>query len=63
MNVDNMNEKGIDEALTRIMTGLIAFDDLEVKREILETIVNQLEYYSQDDTFGTEGWKHSFGVE
>lgn len=32
-------------------------------RELLQKIVDQLDELDQEDFFGTEGWKHFFGVE
>lgn len=35
----------------------------EAVRELLQQIVDRLDELDNDDFFGTEGWKHFFGVE
>ena len=32
-------------------------------KELLQKIMDQLDELDEDDYFGTEGWKHRFGVE
>ena len=32
-------------------------------KELLEKIVDQLNEMDEEDYFGTEGWKHRFGLE
>jgi hypothetical protein len=35
----------------------------EQAKELLEKIVNKLDELDGEDFFGTEGWKHHFGLE
>lgn len=32
-------------------------------KELLKQIIKHLDELDYDDTFGTEGWRHSFGLE
>lgn len=32
-------------------------------RDLLQKIVDKLEELDEEDFFGTEGWKHTFGIE
>lgn len=35
----------------------------EAVREILESLIEQMDELDQDDFFGSEGWEHYFGFE
>lgn len=35
----------------------------EAKNELLKKIIEELDRLDEDDFFGTEGWKHHFGIE
>lgn len=36
---------------------------LKQARDLLEKIVNKLDELDEEDFFGTEGWKHFFGLD
>ena len=68
MNVTRMNREGQIDLLKKIVDGLDqaidddCLDDDQLE-DLLITLVNTLDEYDSDDTFGTEGWKHNFSVE
>ncbi len=35
----------------------------KAKDELLQTLIDKMEELDQEDFFGTEGWKHFFGLE
>jgi hypothetical protein len=35
----------------------------EGAKELLKQIIEQLDELDEDDFFGTEGWRHFFGIE
>lgn len=63
MNINHLNDNGVHSLLAAITVGLLTHDDPETKRHLLDVIVNELDELDNDDAFGTEGWKHAFGVE
>ena len=34
----------------------------KAKDELLETLIEKLDSLDEEDFFGTEGWKHYFGI-
>ena len=35
----------------------------QAKDDLLEKLINELDKLDEDDFFGTEGWKHHFGID
>lgn len=62
MNVFDLTDEALDALTTKIAKGLIETDRAN-KLEILSVVVQELDWLDGEDAFGTEGWKHTFGVE
>lgn len=68
MNVSDLKPEVQKEMLLSLMTQLAepAVQDYmteEFVEEALTGLVDALDTADQEDTFGTEGWKHFFGFE
>lgn len=63
MNLDHLNEDGVEAVYTAVLKALTDVDDLDVKLEILLAVVPELDNLDNDDFFGTEGWQHRYGLE
>lgn len=64
MNVDHLNEKGMQKAWQQIMSGLSEAEiPFEYQKYILADLIYNLDAADEEDIFGTEGWKHTFGVD
>ena len=62
MKVSKMTDEAMDGTMEVIAEefGKLPTDD---RREILTRFVDILDDLDDDDFFGTEGWKHAFGLE
>ena len=65
MNIEDLTPKAQVKLLEKISLGIKSHiasnpSDLPI---ILEDLVAWLDTTDQEDFWGTEGWKHSFGVE
>jgi hypothetical protein len=65
MNVDFLNDKAVETIFRKLLTELLAdeYIDIDSQRDLLEVLVNALDDGDQMDCFGTEGWKHRYGLE
>lgn len=68
MNISNLKIGAQKDLLETILKKLS--DDLKDEEipdyaleSLLQTLVDQLDVLDEEDSFGTEGWKHNFGVE
>lgn len=64
-NISDLKESAQKRVFLEILNGLIKqVEDTDVDdwylQELLEGIIEVLDYHDQDDMFGTEGWRHSF---
>lgn len=62
MNLDRYTNEGLDELIDDIARGLKQ-EERSLKIDALSDLVNTLDIMDCDDAFGTEGWKHRFGVD
>lgn len=66
MNVDNLTEIAQREHLRTILENLIEEEPGLIESDVsflLESFVDILDSMDDEDAFGTEGWKHRFGIE
>ena len=65
MNIEDLTLKAQNNLFINIMLGIKehANRNPDALPVILEELVEWLDVCDQDDFWGTEGWKHSFGVE
>lgn len=62
MSADFLTEKQLNTIRGKTMAGAATGDEhMDVFRH-LDTLVEKLDEFEQDDTFGTEGWRHAFGM-
>lgn len=63
MIVQDLNDKAVNKHLNRLLEALAADQDLDMdtKRYLLESLVSTMDELDEDDTFGTEGWRHTYG--
>lgn len=61
MNIERLTDEAIAELALAICSGLRR--DAVNDPDVLQEIVNWLDSLDEEDFFGTEGWKHRFGVE
>lgn len=62
MNLNKLTDEALDEFVDTLAEGI---KDLDRERKIatLDCFVTEMDYGDQDDYYGTEGWRHLFGVE
>jgi DNA replication initiation complex subunit (GINS family) len=66
LNVDNLTEIAQREHLRTILENLIEEEPGLIESDVsflLESFVDILDSMDDEDAFGTEGWKHRFGIE
>lgn len=67
MKIKNLTHEAVKEYIVQIAQGLEAsidnFSDEGHDRELLKWLVGMLDDGDLDDFWGTEGWKHQFGIE
>lgn len=62
MNVEHLTDEAVSQHLETITAKLNECGPAD-KRHFLSVIVDELDDLDQDDAFGTEGWKRTFGIE
>lgn len=62
MNIHRLNEEAQKQLFDTITTKISESGPDDISH-FLEILVDELDSIDQDDAFGTEGWKHHFGVE
>lgn len=62
MNINKLNDSAVKELAQKIAERIVKMetDDL---RTLLTDFCACMDNLDEDDFFGTEGWKHFFGVE
>ncbi len=61
MNVEDMNDDAVDRVLEVITAKLNKLEVVD-KITVLDGVISLLDDLDADDFFGTEGWRHSFGL-
>lgn len=65
VKLSNLTITQIDELYEEFFVKLLEQKenlDQSIKKQILLNIMTYFETCDEDDTFGTEGWKHYFGL-
>lgn len=67
-DVEDLKDEAVERLLQNIMSEFIGYisngnstDD--ANRYMLETLISGLDDLDNEDEFGTEGWRHTFGIE
>ncbi|ARK07469.1 hypothetical protein LAV_00069 [Sphingobium phage Lacusarx] len=63
--VYDLKDGPVDQLFTELLTKLIGdAEEIETddKRYILEEVITALDVMDEDDTFGTEGWRHRYDI-
>ena len=66
MNLKRLTQQAKLEVVKKILKGIEGHLDNNpdfVDSDFIELLVELVDDASADDTFGTEGWKHNFGIE
>lgn len=61
-NIGKLSEEAQNDLLDSIFEGLRHDAQLNGIDATLEFLLNALDAADEDDTFGTEGWRHAFGL-
>jgi hypothetical protein len=61
--VDILTKEGQSDLLKDILHGIREHAELNGARDILEVFLYTLDDLDNDDFFGTEGWRHRFGLD
>ena len=65
--INKMSGEGLVELFDEIVEGLrqyyVATADTKERRELMRRFVEQFDELDEQDFFGTEGWRHTFGMD
>lgn len=62
MNVDDLTDEAVERYLGQMCAIALHKTDPEQKRDLLQALTDQFDLMDSDDGFGTEGWRHRFGI-
>ena len=63
MNIHKLNDEAAVELFDTIVKHLKQDFVIDNLRAVLGAMVDELDDLDADDSFGTEGWRHAFGVD
>lgn len=62
MKVDDLTDEAVERYLAQMCAIALHKTDPEQKRDLLRALTDQFDLMDSDDCFGTEGWRHRFGI-
>lgn len=63
MRIEDLTDKAVGKHLKLLLLSLMEDEELDVdaQRDLLEALILTMDDLDCNDTFGTEGWRHTYG--